>query len=137
MNSMTHAEQKTTAVADFGKDHWSLLGYIEGRCVDHSGRLDNAQMRDKRKTGWDKDAHGTILFGYWTEGKGGLVRHPDRRLSDHDDYDCLADLEAGGFCRNMGKTMQPTMTMTDLGYQTLTAVKKHKEKGGTFSNFKI
>jgi hypothetical protein len=132
---MITTERPNVPIADFGKDHWSLLGYVEGRCVEHGGRLNNAHMRDKRESGWDKDIYGTQLFGYWTYGAKGMERHPERRLCYHDDYDCLSDLESAGLCVNIGRTTNPIMTMTDLGYQVLTEIKKHKEHGGTFSNF--
>ena len=36
---------KNIKIKDWGKDHWSLLAYIECRCVDHKGILDKNHLR--------------------------------------------------------------------------------------------
>ena len=87
----------------FGKDHYSTLLYVEGRGVDHGGRLDHDHMR------CDLSRHPVVA------GAGRVAAafgKPDGRayptmlretgseavhLSDHDDYDCLDDLGAAGW----------------------------------------
>lgn len=87
----------------FGKDHYSTLLYVEGRGVDHGGRLDHDHMR------CDLSRHPVLAgAGRAAEPFG----KPDGRayptvlrevggeaaeLTDHDDYDCLDDLTAAGW----------------------------------------
>jgi hypothetical protein len=93
------------ALEDFGRDHFSLLMYLESCVVDNpvpkmknTGRYALERLRcnpDRRphKLGnrgarW-LPTHGTRLFGF----KEGIR---DRQLPEHDDHDCLEDLEAAG-----------------------------------------
>ena len=33
------------SVARWGRDHWTTLLYLESRCVDYGGKIDNQHMR--------------------------------------------------------------------------------------------
>lgn len=126
---------------DWGKDHWSLLLYIETRCVDHHGILDLDHMRDKLMRGersnitgagkW-KDEYSTRLHGYWKEDGS---TDPSRMVKGHDDHDCLDDIEAAGMVKNVGSGMNPQCVMTDLGYKYVTELRKWKAKGEQCSTF--
>lgn len=80
-------------IAQWGKDHWTLLAYIESRCVDHRGVLKNANMRTHgarhplfAARGYNPPPDGSQ---YPTRYKGG-------ERSDHDDWDCLDDMVRAG-----------------------------------------
>lgn len=125
-------------MSEWGKDHWSLLLYVETRCVDYNGTLDFKHMRDKLMRGdvllnnkW-KPEYGTRLKGYFVEGG---ENDKSRQLPQHDDHDCLEDLEAAMLIKNIGTGMNPLITMTDLGYTYITQLRKHKAAGGHCSNF--
>jgi hypothetical protein len=72
-------------VSKFGKDHASLLLYIETRVVDYGGRIDFRHLRTH--DGKAQHEHHTFL-------RGG-EQHPD---PEHDDWACLNDLIAAGYC---------------------------------------
>lgn len=118
------------AVADermktFGKDHWTLLLYIEACCVDYCGVLDRRRMRCNPKTheelahsgslGWSDFAHSTR----WADGT--------RSVPGHDDWDCFEDLQAVGLLELLGSTQAIGMhgsndaeficKLTDAGWQ--------------------
>lgn len=130
---------KNIPIAEWGKDHWSLLLYVETRCVDYNGTLDFDHLRDKLGRGnhrphgykWKPD-YGTRLKGYFVEGG---ENDKARQLKQHDDLDCLDDIEAAMLIKNIGTGMNPLITMTDLGYTYITQLRKHKGAGGHCSNF--
>lgn len=132
------------SVQDFGKDHWSLLGYVETCAVDNKGVLDLRRMRVKNNTlqpnvgfgpvsEW-KPEYGTRLAGYWKADK---TTDLSKRLSDHDDLDCLEDLETAGFIKNTGTGMQPVIEITKLGKSVCSDLRFHKSSGGNFADFKV
>lgn len=92
----------------WGKDHWSLLAYVESVCVDGHGEIDLRRMRcdaDRHpgyavRQGFDDNSH-----------KKYSTRLQDGELQDHDDWDCLDDLEAAGLVEDVGFTMQPRYTV--------------------------
>ena len=131
-------------MADFGKDHWSLLGYVQTRCADSFhpqgvGELDKKHLRcnaarhpihatfimSHRERAW-KPEYGTRLHG---DGRDG-----SRQLPDHDDWDCLDDLEAAGLLEVIS-TANGFVKLTDAGLDMAAALVKHKASGGWFSNF--
>jgi len=126
--------EPSVPLARWGKDHWSLLAYIETVCVDKHGEIDLQRMR------CDPDRHPQFLYlrgigdelacktKYPTLLKGG-------ELPDHDDWDCLDDLEAVGLVENIGFTMEPRYTMTERGHGVVAALRKHKASGGKFAEF--
>lgn len=134
---------------DYGKDHWSLLGFIETCCVDSIddiGVLDIGHMRVRHGLGlgekhseirsrpkW-KDELGTRLSGYFKEGK---TTDESRRLPDHDDLDCFDDIEAAGYIENMGTGLNPACKMTELGHEVAAKLRQHKANGNHFATFKI
>lgn len=106
----------------FGKDHWSLLLYlhtIESNDIGIS-EIDFKRLRVKQRDGW-KPYHGTIL-------RGGEV------ALDHDDIDCLDDLEKAGFIV-IFSIINGYFTFTHRGVEIAEKLKEHKSKGGGFSDF--
>lgn len=129
-------EPKNIPMKEWGKDHWSLLLYIETRCVDYHGILDDTHMRNKRHTegarAWSSD-YTTRLFGFWKEGSKDTDK--TRTAPYHDDYDCLDDIEAEGLAQNVGSGLNPQCVMTDLGYKYLTQLRKWKADGNHCASF--
>lgn len=131
---------KTTTIKDFGKDHWSLLAYCEYRSVNHKGVLAIEHLRCKHpaiattpfgQNLW-KPEYGTRLKGYWDEQE---KTHSDRMILDHDDFDCLDDLEAAGLLKNVGTIINPYAELTEQGQRVAALLNVHKQNGGQFSNF--
>lgn len=140
---------KTVKPGDFGKDHWSLLGYLETLCVDSInqgvGSIDKRRVRCNPKRhplhavnanfgvgGW-KPEYGTRLSGFWTDGD---KTDPKRQIKSHDDYDCLNDLEAAGFVEVISEA-NGYVRMTKLGQTVAGDLRRHKAAGGYFSNYKM
>lgn len=99
-------------ISRFGKDHFSLILYIETRCVDHSGIVDKRHLRCNPKNhalfshegGWD-DKYSTRL----AEGVEPVV--------GHDDWDCIDDLERAGLLIWLGTGVNPGFQLTDKGWK--------------------
>lgn len=69
-----------TPLAEFGKDHASVLAYIETRCVNHRGVLKYDHLRGQIQVG------GYGPYEYPTRLGGGEFRH------HHNDFDVIGDL---------------------------------------------
>lgn len=140
------AEPKAVPVSDFGKDHWSLMAYIETLCVDSInkgiGTIDKRRVRANEKThplhavnsghgiGWES-SYGTRLSCYCNE-QGNTC--PSRQLPDHDDWDCLNDLEAAGLIDVISEA-NGFVKLTDKGREVAGRLRAHKSKGGMFATF--
>ena len=102
-------------VEDWGKDHWSLLAYVVLRGIDYQGKLEVSRMRiDGEK--------------YPTRTKAG-------NIPNHNDYDCLNDMEDVGIIKNNGTITNPHVEITEKGWDYVLALFKHKANGGSFGNF--
>ncbi len=127
----------------FGKDHWSLLAYIEYRVMNHNGVLDKAQLRIKnpalQNTGqtftmtqdW-KPEYGSRLFGYWNKDKS---KNKELLISNHDDYDCLDDLEKAKLVKSFGTGLNPAYKLTKFGSKVMGELTLHKQDGKNFAEF--
>lgn len=116
-------DRKPVPMELWGKDHLSTLLYIESRAVDGGGKPKIAQMRQwpgHPRRGW--------------EGGGmpsGPTAHPTRLkdgsgLSNHDDWDCVSDMEAAGLVEWHGTGLQPIITLTDYGWLVAGALRRHR-----------
>lgn len=97
-------------IEHFGKDHWSLLAYVECRCVDNDGIIDHQHLRinpdrhlpinrPRNPNNW-KPGYGTRLRGYFVTTLFGVgITNPVHQVKWHDDWDCLEDLEGAGWCK--------------------------------------
>jgi hypothetical protein len=134
---------KSVPVELFGKDHYSLLAYIETRCVDHDGILDHRHMRCNVETHplqyraviatiqqWNPD-WGTRLKGYWKDDK---TKDQALKLPHHDDWDCLDDLAAIGIVKIISM-VNGFVQMTDKGNKLVAQLRAFKTKGGEFADF--
>ena len=129
-------------IQTFGKDHWSLFGYIGTRVADHQGRLDLVHLRIKNPalqqnrlgTMMWKPEYGTRLKGYWN--KDGST-NPTLLILDHDDYDCLDDLEEAGLIKSFGTGLNPVYKLTKFGFEVHSQLLLHKQLGKYFSDFEL
>jgi hypothetical protein len=125
-----NVRQRTTKpipMEEFGKDHWATLAYLETRCVDHGGVLDNRHMRcDSSRH--PQFAHSNITTKYPTRTKAGEVKN-------HDDWDCLDDCELLGLIENNGTNLHRVYRFTPLGHMIAGQLRQHKADGGNFHSF--
>jgi hypothetical protein len=141
------SKNKSVPITDWGKDHFSLLGYVECRCVDNKGELDRRHLRcnigthpilagsvyrDPGLMKWNPE-YGTRLKGYFL--KNGKT-DPSKRLGSHDDWDCFDDLETAGLIEIIS-VVNGFVRMTPFGTEVATKLRKHKAKGGMFATFSI
>lgn len=135
-------------VEKFWKDHWSTFAYAETLCVDSIkggvGEIDKRRMRtnegrhplnavnvNQGAGPWQPD-FGTRLFGYWdTLGR----RVPARQIADHDDWDCLNDIEKAGLVEVISE-VNGFVKMTEKGLKVAAELRAYKAKGGMFSGFR-
>lgn len=123
-------------IDQFGRDHWSTFLYAEARAVDHHGVLWHDHMRCHasrhpavftrkrhhpagREGGADGSRYPTILKG-------------NVELVDHDDYDCLADLEAVGLLEQVGLD---EVRLTPRGHAVAAELRTFKASGGDYATF--
>lgn len=137
----------TVTIDQFGRDHWSMLAYVETRCVDGSAGLG---MLDFRRLRAHPDRHPLLAhLHHWTEAWGtrlaGFFDLKDRenldvalasglQLADHDDWDCLDDLEAAGYVETFSR-VNGAVKMTKVGQAMSAELRSHKAVGGNFANF--
>lgn len=139
-----------TSVDKFGKDHWSLLAYVQHCCVngrEGTGRLDRQRMRCNSGVRpllagahlqW-KLSHSTRLAGFSDfEDRG----DPEKaiaagvQLRDHDDWDCLDDLEAAGYVEVLS-LVNGFVRLTKSGLEAAAQLSAHKAQGGQFAGFRV
>lgn len=139
----------------WGKDHWSLLAYVEDRCVN--GRaidgVGNVGEIDKRRVRANEQTHPLLAVNSsavkWNESWGSRLRgyfaFADRadpakaeaagfQLRAHDDWDCLDDLEAAGLV-DILSMINGYVTMTPKGQAMAAQLREHKTNGGQFASF--
>ncbi len=148
MSAKTKKAPKAThvPVSDWGKDHWSLLLYLECRCVDNRGELDYNHLRTNTRTHphlvgprvaqssmgsrWNP-SYGTKLRGYFGKDKIDVKR----QMIEHDDWDCFYDIEAAGFIEDVGTGFNPAAKMTKAGSEICGQLRAHKAAGGHCATF--
>ena len=125
----------TVEVERFGKDHWSTFAYAECCAVDNKGALDNRRMR------CDIDRHpwlvNPMLDSIQVHNKYPTILAGGEELPNHDDWDCLGDVEAAGFIEQRGTAIHPVFKLTKEGHRVAAALRKHKAEGGKFANFRM
>ena len=141
----------STPVEQFGKDHWSMLAYVEQCCVDGRdglGTIDRRRVRCNQNTNpmlaavyssdtaW-KLQYSTRLAGFFDfEGRN----DPEKaiaaglQLRDHDDWNCLEDLEAAGYVEVLS-LVNGVVKMTEKGCGVAAKIRAHKAGGGQFASF--
>lgn len=118
-------------IDQFGHDHWNLLAYVGDCCLKRGGELDPRRMRCNEGRHPVHAVNGLHWRPIW-----GSRLNEGRRISEHDDWDALEDLEAAGLLRLEGTGVHPLIVLTDLGRGALDAMDRHRRAGGTYSAFK-
>lgn len=139
-------------VAAWGRDHWSLLGYIE-TVIEAMGDFQvgfDARMRQNRRNFRVMENlsprprrinHTPASLGVTMD-----VKYASRLLDGsqpdwtHDDWCCVQDMVTAGFlfnCSNGQADIEPlsSLKFTAEGVRVAQALRLHKMNGGTFSNF--
>lgn len=129
---------------NWGKDHWSLLAYIETQIVNAkntdefaSAKLDLTRMRvNSEKRGFTNGVNRMGSVMKWEDSWGTKFKDGEILDPTHDDIDILDELENEGFVKNHFTDMNPIVSLTEKGYETCARIRKHKAHGGSFSKFK-
>jgi len=123
------AGTKNIPMKKWGKDHWSVLAYIECRCVDNKGQIDRRHLRV------DPKRHPDLAHVEWDEDVPTILAKGEKKPK-HDDIDCIEDLEKEGIVKWLGTGINPVFELTDFGLQISSNLRKHKSKGGNFASFR-
>lgn len=112
-------------IKDFGKDHWSLLAYIEHINVNEKCIPDPRKMRE---------IHGKRApMGNPFSSSNYPTRTKKGAVYNHDDY--AEDLEKVGLITIEGTGANPMYILTDYGWEVASRLRKHKAKGNNFQSF--
>lgn len=109
-----------------GRDHRSLLLYVEDRCVNNQGVLNLLNLRvNEKKYPLLKinDGHG---FEPW-DGSHGTRLDNGKTLKDHDDIDCLDELDDLGLVEIMS-LVNGIVKITEKGHEVAAELRKRKVK---------
>ena len=140
---------ENVAIEKFGRDHWSLLAYIETICVDaldQWGQIDRNKLRVNIQThpllaghrqamaihALEKPPYG---YKYGTRLKGHTEEKPNV-IKEHDDWDCLEDLDKAGLVEFLTLT-SGGVRMTDNGLVIAAHLRAHKARGGQYATFDL
>lgn len=109
---------KRISMKEWGKDHWSLFGYILTRHLDYQGKLDRRHLSNPSKE------YPTRLKGYSEDKTKCILGYGDEHI--------LKDFIKEGLI----ELKEPFETnITDKGYKIIVQLIKHKRNGGYYSNF--
>lgn len=144
-------QETAIAMEKFSKDHWSTFAYIETLCVDGKngvGTIARGRMRcnENRHPLLHSGAPGNKWNPEWGTRLTGYFESPDRsdhekivaaglRLPEHDDWDCLDDLDNAGLVEILS-TINGFVRMTPAGVKMAARVRSHKASGGHFATFR-
>lgn len=141
----------STPVEMYGKDHWSMLAYVESCCVEGQGgigTLNGSRMRCNQSRHPLHAGHLSDIAGWklsYSTRLAGFFDFPERnvpeaaiseglQLRDHDDWDCLDDLAEAGFVEILSLA-NAQVKMTEQGMAVVARLRAHKAAGGMFANF--
>jgi hypothetical protein len=124
----------------WGKDHYSLLAYVECRAVDDEGILDYRHMRvnENRHTPIGRPYMQDCKWcpDYGTRLKNFFVPDAHDHLEWHDDFDCLEDMEREGFVQT-GTVGSKFVALTEKGMALAAELRAWKAGGGNFAKFAL
>ena len=122
----------------WSRDHWSLLAYVECRCVDYRGQIENDHLRvnPKRHPAYAYSDRPSLGGRRTWASEYNTILNGLKILAGHDDIDCLQDLEAGNLIVNTGTGINPVYELTEEGWRVSAALRRFKAEGGTFAHFK-
>ena len=138
-------------IEKFGKDHWSLIAYIETCANDgdesNLAKLDKQRLRcnparhpllNVNQTQW-KESYGTRVRVGFEDVKNLSPQELIARgfiLPEHDDWDCLDDLEAAGLIEVISLT-QSLVRITPFGISVAHSIRRHKLNNGQYHNYQL
>jgi hypothetical protein len=128
----------------FAKDHWSLLLYLEGLCQNGKageGVPGVRYMRTKTNRAFIGAApwHPQYTTRIHAGDSDAVLEH----VPEHDDWDCLNDLEGAGMVERLGSPISGfnpaglAVKMTEKGLTTCLQIRLHKNNGGKLMNFRV
>lgn len=94
----------------WGRDHQSVLLYLETRCVDYGGQVRTEQLRCNPT----RHAYGGGVR--WSDKYTTRLREGVAAVG-HDDWDCIDDLVAAGLVIWGGTGANPVFRLTDDGWR--------------------
>lgn len=115
----------------WGRDHYSLLGYVFLRAHD-TGTLDPERMRCKRGNPHMTATQQSLLKRHGGPMSTRLVGDADvaEVQEEHDDWDVLDDLIAAGLVVNAGTGANPRVVLTLLGVDVGSFICRHRQELG-------
>lgn len=121
----------SVSLESWGRDHWSTLLYLDHVVVDRGGRPDRAKMR------CDPDLHPGLVSPHHTRF---TKKYPTKlkdgeHLKDHDDWDCVEDLEAAGLLEWQGTGINPVIHITTVGHKVIAEAREHRVEHKGCDNF--
>ena len=124
----------------WGRDHWSLLAYIETVVVD-CARMTiyrNPRMRHNRRhfrvMPCGKDSIQAVVMG----SDHGTRLNDGSYVPSHDDWNCVQDMAEAGMLSCGVDQIEPgnTFRLSDKGLDLAGQIRRHKANGKPFSTFK-
>jgi hypothetical protein len=123
----------------WGKDHASMLGYVECCCVDKKGLLDGNRVRVNSNEHPVFGDQGLKFRGgrvsNWEDSWRTHIKAGFVAPAYHDDVHVLDELEEHGFVTLVGTMVNPYYAMTKQGLAVAHALREHKANGGSFYQF--
>ena len=131
------AETRVLHRDEFGRDHASLLAYIETLVVDSVragvGEIDKRRVRCNPSNGRGHYSN-CSAYGMPWEAKDGTRMASGEVLAAHDDWDCLDELESEGLV-NVISAANGFVALTPKGAVVAERLRRHKSGGGSFATF--
>lgn len=121
-------------VEKWGKDHWSLLAYIETCCVDQEGHFELVRIRVNPNT-HPLCAVGKLSPRKWMPSYGTIL-NDGTVLEEHDDINCLNDLEKAGMIY-VKSLVNGFAQLSPLGIKVSALLREHKIAGKMYRDFRL
>jgi len=118
----------------WGKDHWSLLAYIETCCVDQNGHFELTRIRVNPYT-HPMLAVGKLSARKWASNYN-TVLNDGSDIPNHDDIDCLHDLEDVGMIY-IKSFVNGFAALSPLGIVISAQLRAHNIVGNNYKDFKV
>ena len=120
----------------WGHDHATLLLYVETRHLDHGGEIKPDNLRTHRKRHpheWGARRDGDAAKE-WKPEYGTRIVDGSRPCTDHDDWDCLDDMEEQELLIHTGAPGF-LVALSALGVEVAGELRKFKGRGNPVSEF--
>jgi hypothetical protein len=138
MKSKELPQVRQVPMEEWGKDHWSMLAYIETRCVDHDGTLEPKRVRCNPNR---HPQHALPQHNPPGQLPGEAYPHTSRLregvvpVPEHDDYDCFYDIQEANLLKDVGTGLYPRAQLTRAGIRLASELRVWKANGGVYAAF--